>query len=170
MCLLVLAWNAHPRYRLVLAANRDEYPRAPADPLAQVAAAERHPRGPRSEGRRHLARPRSGPPLRRRHELPRAAAAAPVGALPRPPHSGLPRHAADAGGYLARLETDAPGLFGLQPARRRCRPALGTPRTGWTGSRNRCGRRARPQQRVARLARGRNCSACAEAFETWLAE
>ena len=25
MCLLVLAWNAHPRYRLVLAANRDEY-------------------------------------------------------------------------------------------------------------------------------------------------
>lgn len=25
MCLLVLAWNAHPRYRLVVAANRDEY-------------------------------------------------------------------------------------------------------------------------------------------------
>ena len=25
MCLLVLAWNTHPRYRLVVAANRDEY-------------------------------------------------------------------------------------------------------------------------------------------------
>ena len=25
MCLLVLAWKAHPRYRLVVAANRDEY-------------------------------------------------------------------------------------------------------------------------------------------------
>ena len=25
MCLLILAWNAHPRYRLVLAGNRDEY-------------------------------------------------------------------------------------------------------------------------------------------------
>ena len=35
MCLLVLAWNAHPRYRLVLAANRDEYHERPADPLAR---------------------------------------------------------------------------------------------------------------------------------------
>src|SRR5690348_1805823 len=25
MCLLVLAWNTHPRYRLLVAANRDEY-------------------------------------------------------------------------------------------------------------------------------------------------
>jgi uncharacterized protein with NRDE domain len=29
MCLLVLAWDAHPRYRLVVAANRDEYHRRP---------------------------------------------------------------------------------------------------------------------------------------------
>lgn len=33
MCLLVLAWRAHPRYRLVLAANRDEYHGRAADPL-----------------------------------------------------------------------------------------------------------------------------------------
>ncbi|HEX4268061.1 MAG TPA: NRDE family protein [Steroidobacteraceae bacterium] len=33
MCLLVLAWNAHPRYRLVVAANRDEYHDRAAAPL-----------------------------------------------------------------------------------------------------------------------------------------
>ena len=33
MCLLVLAWNAHPRYRLIVAANRDEYHDRPAEPL-----------------------------------------------------------------------------------------------------------------------------------------
>ncbi len=33
MCLLVLAWNTHPRYRLVIAANRDEYHDRPAAPL-----------------------------------------------------------------------------------------------------------------------------------------
>jgi uncharacterized protein with NRDE domain len=33
MCLLVLAWNAHPRYRLVVAANRDEYHDRPAAAL-----------------------------------------------------------------------------------------------------------------------------------------
>jgi uncharacterized protein with NRDE domain len=35
MCLLVLAWKAHPRYRLVVAANRDEYHDRPAAPLAR---------------------------------------------------------------------------------------------------------------------------------------
>jgi uncharacterized protein with NRDE domain len=34
MCLLVLAWNAHPRYRLVIAANRDEYHDRPTAALA----------------------------------------------------------------------------------------------------------------------------------------
>jgi uncharacterized protein with NRDE domain len=34
MCLLVLAWQAHPRYRLIVAANRDEYHERPAAPLA----------------------------------------------------------------------------------------------------------------------------------------
>ncbi len=33
MCLLVLAWQAHPRYRLIVAANRDEYHRRPAAAL-----------------------------------------------------------------------------------------------------------------------------------------
>ena len=35
MCLLVLAWRAHPRYRLVVAANRDEYHERPAAALAK---------------------------------------------------------------------------------------------------------------------------------------
>lgn len=34
MCLLVLAWRRHPRYRLVVAANRDEFHARPAAPLA----------------------------------------------------------------------------------------------------------------------------------------
>ncbi|MEJ0086334.1 MAG: NRDE family protein [Pseudomonadota bacterium] len=34
MCLLVLAWRTHPRHRLVVAANRDEFHERPAAPLA----------------------------------------------------------------------------------------------------------------------------------------
>ena len=35
MCLLVLAWQVHPRYRLVVAANRDEFHERPAAALAK---------------------------------------------------------------------------------------------------------------------------------------
>jgi uncharacterized protein with NRDE domain len=38
MCLLVLGWNTHPRYRLVVAANRDEYHDRPAAALGPWAA------------------------------------------------------------------------------------------------------------------------------------
>lgn len=38
MCLLVLAWNAHPRYRLVVAANRDEYHERPTAALGRWSA------------------------------------------------------------------------------------------------------------------------------------
>jgi uncharacterized protein with NRDE domain len=33
MCLIAFAWRAHPRYALILAANRDEFHRRPASPL-----------------------------------------------------------------------------------------------------------------------------------------
>jgi len=32
MCLIAFAWRSHPRYRLVVAANRDEYFGRPAAP------------------------------------------------------------------------------------------------------------------------------------------
>ena len=57
--------------------------RAPGRSARQVARAERHPRRPGPARRRHLAGPRPHASLRRRHELPRAAAAATLGALPR---------------------------------------------------------------------------------------
>jgi uncharacterized protein with NRDE domain len=34
MCLLLVAWQAHPRYRVVVAANRDEFHARPTAPLA----------------------------------------------------------------------------------------------------------------------------------------
>lgn len=34
MCVVALAWNAHPRWRLLLAGNRDEFHGRPAAPLA----------------------------------------------------------------------------------------------------------------------------------------
>ncbi|MBK6599828.1 MAG: NRDE family protein [Proteobacteria bacterium] len=41
MCLLVLAWHAHPRYRLIVAANRDEFHDRPALPLGAWPEADR---------------------------------------------------------------------------------------------------------------------------------
>src|SRR5579862_34755 len=40
MCLLVVAFRAHPQYRLVVAANRDEFHDRPAAPLAKWSAPE----------------------------------------------------------------------------------------------------------------------------------
>jgi uncharacterized protein with NRDE domain len=39
MCLLVLAWQAHPRYQLIVAANRDEFHERPAAPMQAWPAA-----------------------------------------------------------------------------------------------------------------------------------
>jgi uncharacterized protein with NRDE domain len=40
VCLLVLAWQCHPRYRLIVAANRDEFHARPAEALARWPASE----------------------------------------------------------------------------------------------------------------------------------
>src|SRR2546423_10681238 len=38
MCLLVIAWQVHPRYRLIVAANRDEFHERPTERMARWAA------------------------------------------------------------------------------------------------------------------------------------
>jgi uncharacterized protein with NRDE domain len=40
MCLLVLAWQVHPHYRLVVAANRDEFHERPTAPMARWAGSD----------------------------------------------------------------------------------------------------------------------------------
>ena len=113
MCLLVLAWRAHPRYRLILAANRDEYHERAAEPLAKWPAPHDilAGRDVRAGGTwlgldhtrrfgvvtnfRELQRPRRSAPSR--------------GKL-------IPDYLTGAGGpetYLGRLETDAPGYSGF---------------------------------------------------------
>ena len=113
MCLLVLAWRAHPRYRLVLAANRDEFHEREAEPLSkwtspQDILAGRDVRGGGTwlgldrarrfgvvTNFRELQRPRRSAPSRGRL-IPDFLAEAQT-----------PEH------YLARLETDAPGFSGF---------------------------------------------------------
>ena len=38
MCLILVAWQAHPDYPLVVAANRDEFHARPTAPAAAVAS------------------------------------------------------------------------------------------------------------------------------------
>jgi uncharacterized protein with NRDE domain len=113
MCLLVLAWQAHPRYRLIVAANRDEFHERPTAPLAKWPAPESILAGRdlRANGtwlgldrRRHfgvitnfreLQRPRPEAPSR--------------GAL-------IPRYLqgeANAATYLSQLEPEAPRYSGF---------------------------------------------------------
>jgi uncharacterized protein with NRDE domain len=113
MCLLVLAWRVHPRYRLVVAANRDEYHDRPTAPLGKWPephdllagrdlraggtwlGLDRQHRFGAVTNFRELQRPRRSAPSRGRlvpawlgqDELPEA--------------------------FLARLETDAPGYSGF---------------------------------------------------------
>jgi uncharacterized protein with NRDE domain len=112
MCLLVLAWQAHPRYRLIVAANRDEFHERPTAALAKWSAPENILAG------RDL---RAGGTWlgldRRRHfgvitnfrELQRPLASAPSrGAL-------IPRYlqGESAVTYLSQLETEASSYSGF---------------------------------------------------------
>jgi uncharacterized protein with NRDE domain len=113
VCLLVLAWQSHPRYRLVVAANRDEFHDRPTAPLAPWAdapnliagrdlrargtwlAVDRERRLGVVTNYRELQRPRSTAPSR-------------GGLIPRFLSGARP-----AGDFIAELETDAPGYSGF---------------------------------------------------------
>jgi uncharacterized protein with NRDE domain len=113
VCLLVLAWNAHPRYRLVLAANRDEYHERPADPLARwpapsdILAGRDQKAGGTWLG---LDRTRRFGVVTNFRELQRPRRSAPSRGRLIPDFLGT---AQTAESYLARLETDAPGYSGF---------------------------------------------------------
>jgi uncharacterized protein with NRDE domain len=113
MCLLVLAWRAHPRYRLVLAANRDEYHERAAEPLAKWPAPNDMLAGRdvRAGGTwLGLDRARRFGIVTNFRELQRPRRAAPSRGKLIPDYLGS---ADGPGAYLARLETDAPGYSGF---------------------------------------------------------
>lgn len=113
MCLLVLAWRAHPRYQLVLAANRDEYHERSSDPLAKwpppsdILAGRDQRAGGAWLG---LDRTRRFGVVTNFRDLQRPRRSAPSrGRL-------IPEYLAGTAGpqdYLAQLETDAPGYSGF---------------------------------------------------------
>jgi uncharacterized protein with NRDE domain len=113
VCLLVLAWRAHPDHRLIVAANRDEFHERPAAPLAPW------PESPDIVGGRDLAaggawfavdsRERCGIVTNFR-EFGRARRNAPSrgGLIP-----AYLRGSRPPGEHLRALETDAPGFAGF---------------------------------------------------------
>ncbi|MGH8327376.1 MAG: NRDE family protein, partial [Steroidobacteraceae bacterium] len=113
MCLLVLAWKAHPRYRLVVAANRDEYHDRAAAPLSRwsgppdILAGRDLRAGGTWLG---LDRHRRFGVVTNFRELARAAAGAPTRGGLIPQYLG---GAAPPGEYLAGLEGEAAGYGGF---------------------------------------------------------
>jgi uncharacterized protein with NRDE domain len=113
MCLLVLAWRAHPRYRLVLAANRDEYHERPADPLCKWPEPNHMLAGRdlRAGGTwLGLDRSRRFGVVTNFRELQRPRRSAPSRGRLIPDFLAQPQTPEQ---YLARLETDAPGYSGF---------------------------------------------------------
>jgi uncharacterized protein with NRDE domain len=113
MCLLVLGWRVHPRYRLVLAANRDEYHERPSDPLskwpppADLLAGRDRRAGGTWLG---LDRSRRFGVVTNFRELQRPRRSAPSRGRLIPDYLSGPAGPQE---YLAQLETDAPGYSGF---------------------------------------------------------
>jgi uncharacterized protein with NRDE domain len=113
MCLLVLAWRAHPRYRLILAANRDEYHERAAEPLARWPAPNDilAGRDVRAGGTwLGLDRARRFGVVTNFRELQRPRRSAPSRGNLIP---GFLGDSATPEAFLSRLETDAPGYSGF---------------------------------------------------------
>jgi uncharacterized protein with NRDE domain len=113
MCLLVVAWQVHPRYRLVVAANRDEFHERPTAPMARwqppddIVAGRDLRAGGTWLG---LDRRRRFGVVTNFRELQRPATDAPSrgGLVP-----GYLRENAGAERYLAGFEPSAPGYSGF---------------------------------------------------------
>lgn len=112
MCLLVLAWNVHPRYRLVLAANRDEYHERPADALARWPQPDILAGRDRRAGGTWLGldRTRRFAVVTNFRELQRPRRSAPSRGRLIPEYLETQQTPES---YLTRLETDAPGYSGF---------------------------------------------------------
>jgi uncharacterized protein with NRDE domain len=113
MCLLVMAWQQHARFRLVVAANRDEFHARPATPLAPWPAPDRLLAGRDLEaGGTWLAldRERRFGIVTNFREMARRRRSAPSRGelVPRYIGSGLAPHE-----WLEALEVDAPGYAGF---------------------------------------------------------
>jgi uncharacterized protein with NRDE domain len=113
MCLLVFAWRVHPRYRLVVAANRDEFHERPTAPLAKW---------PESNGILAGRDLRAGGTWFGLDRTRRFGAVTNFRELQRPRRSAPSRGNLVPGflvqpdapeSFLARLETDAPGYSGF---------------------------------------------------------
>jgi uncharacterized protein with NRDE domain len=113
MCLLVLAWRAHPRYRLIVAANRDEFHERPTAPLGKwpeghgILAGRDLRAGGTWLG---LDRARRFGAVTNFRELQRPRRSAPSRGHLVPGFLSAEQAPAD---YLAGLETDAPGYAGF---------------------------------------------------------
>lgn len=113
MCLLVLAWQVHPRYRLVVAANRDEFHERPAAPLAKWGAPDDILAGRdlRAQGTwLGLDRQRRFGVITNFRDLQRPRPDAPTRGALIPDYLG---GAAGAGTFLAGLEPQAPRYSGF---------------------------------------------------------
>lgn len=113
MCLLVLAWRVHPRYRLVVAANRDEFHERPTAPLAKWPP----PHGILAGRDLKAGGTWMGIDSRRRfaavtnfREMQRPRRSAPSRGALVPAFLSYPGPTED---YLTSLETDAPGYSGF---------------------------------------------------------
>ncbi len=91
MCLILFAWQSHPRYSLVVAANRDEFHQRPSAPAGFWDDCPGYPGRPGPAGRRHLAGRHALGAFCRDHQLPRTGSPRTAArTVTRAPGPGLP--------------------------------------------------------------------------------
>jgi hypothetical protein len=133
MCLILIAWQAHPDYPLVVAANRDEFFARPSAAAAFWPEAPQVLAGPRSRSRWHLVGNQPCTAFRGAHQLPRGWPGGEQCALARRPGRRLPDRCCQPVGVPGAGRGACRRLQRLQPLCRR-RPAPGLLREPWRQS------------------------------------